>query len=100
MKKEVRNMLIMLGIGVVVVVLGITYLTSTYAGPPTEEGLRVSLAESKAAFDSGDGVIVDVRNQEEFDKLRIPGSLLMPINDMEGNEPDVPLDTNIYLYCT
>ena len=54
MKKEVRNMLIMLGIGVVVVVLGITYLTSTYAGPPTEEGLRVSLAESKAAFDSGE----------------------------------------------
>lgn len=100
MKKDVRTMLMVIGITVIVAALGLVYLVNTYATSPADEGLRATLAEAKTAYDAGEAYMVDVRTQSEYDALRIPGAHLMPFQDMEGNEPPVEKGVLIYLYCT
>lgn len=106
MKKENRNTLIILSAALVVVIGLIAYLslspnTAAQAGNvPNEDDMRVSLSEAKAASDAGEALIVDVRSESEFNKSRIPGSILIPVGDIEGNEPEVDKDALILTYCT
>jgi len=104
MKKENRITLIILG-GALVVIIGlITFLSLSSealpAAAPSVEEVRIPLDAAKAAFDSGEALIVDVRNEPEFEKSRIPGAILIPVNDVAGNEPDVDKDMLILTYCT
>ena len=107
MKKETRNTLIILG-AALVVIIGLTTLMSVLSNKaaqlpeaaPNVEDVRVSLSDAKVAFDAGEALIVDVRSEEEFTKSRIPGSILIPVDDTAGNEPEVEKDALIFTYCT
>lgn len=61
---------------------------------------RVSVAEAKQALDSSEAVFVDVRSVASYNESHIPGSINIPIDQVEG-EPDLlnPLDW-IITYCT
>lgn len=91
-----------------VVIIGLTTLLSVSSNNaaqqpeevPSVEDVRVSLSEAKAAFDAGEALIVDVRSESEFKKSRIPGSILIPVGDIAGNEPEVEKDALIFTYCT
>lgn len=71
--------------------------------PQTEaEVPRVSAGDAKAALDSGEAVIVDVRNAEAYAESHIAGAIFIPLGDFETNLASVPLDKNqwIITYCT
>lgn len=71
---------------------------------PQSEGAvpRVTVEEAKAALDSGEAIIVDVRSPGTFADGHIVGALSIPLGEFEGNIANVPLDKDqwIITYCT
>jgi len=71
--------------------------------PQTEaEVPRVDVNVAKAAFDSGEAIIVDVRSQSAYDASHVAGSLFIPLGTFETDieSIDLPKDQWIITYCT
>ena len=71
--------------------------------PQTEaEVPRVTVDEAKAALDSGEAVIVDVRSQAAYDTSHIAGAVFIPLGAFETDieNIDLPKDQWIITYCT
>jgi rhodanese-related sulfurtransferase len=43
---------------------------------------RVSLADAKAAYETGGAVFVDVRDAESYAQSHIPGALSIPLSEL------------------
>ena len=74
-----------------------------FTPPLTEaEVPRVTVEEAKAAFDSGEAIIVDVRSQAAYEASHVDGALSIPLNEFETNIGgiDLPKDRQIITYCT
>jgi len=99
-KKQNRLMWIVIGLSLATVaILLIVVSNAAYESPPAGEQ-RVSLADAKAAFDAEEALFVDVRSSGEYLESRIPGSVLIPLSEIAGNEPKVDKGALIYTYCT
>ena len=61
---------------------------------------RVSLEDAKAKFDAGSALIVDTRSLDEYNQQHIPGSVSVPLTELNASEPDLPKDQELILYCT
>ncbi len=61
---------------------------------------RVSLADSKAALDSGKAVFVDVRDASAFAESHIPGALSIPLAELETRLNELDPSQWIVTYCT
>ena len=81
---------ILLGAGVLFLLLGVGWILSNQPTAPAvtsspvsvEQVERVSLADAKAAFDSGSAVFLDVRATESYEISHIPGALSIPLNEL------------------
>jgi rhodanese-related sulfurtransferase len=50
--------------------------------------------------DAGEQIIVvDVREQHEWDYYHLDGSLLMPMNTIPGRMHEIPQDQEVYVIC-
>lgn len=69
----------------------------------TEEPLKnITAAEAKELMDSEkDYVILDVREQEEYDEIHIPGATLLPLGEVAARAEQVLPDKDqlILVYC-
>jgi rhodanese-related sulfurtransferase len=67
------------------------------------EGLRVTLADAKQAFDRKEAVFVDARSVSEYVAGHIPGAVNLPVSEFESRGlevlKDVPKDARIITYC-
>lgn len=70
------------------------------ATAPEPEIPRVNLAESKAAFDNGTAIFVDVRTASFYATSHIPGALSIPLADIEGRINELDPNQWIITYCT
>ncbi len=63
---------------------------------------RVPVDQAKAAFDSGDAIIVDVRGAEAYARSHIAGALEVSLSAIQTDLANLPLDKNkwIITYCT
>jgi|SRR6266508_819946 len=63
---------------------------------------RVPIDQAKAAFDSGDAVIVDVRGSDAYARRHIAGALEVSLSAIQTNPTGLNLDKNkwIITYCT
>lgn len=63
---------------------------------------RVPADQAKAASDSGDAVIVDVRGAEAYARSHITGALEVSLSAIQTDPANLPLDKNkwIITYCT
>ncbi len=61
---------------------------------------RVSLEDARGAFDTGQAVIIDVRDPNAYAAGHIPGALSIPLADIDSNPPQVDPSTWIITYCT
>jgi 3-mercaptopyruvate sulfurtransferase SseA len=61
---------------------------------------RVSLEEAKSAFDSSEALFVDVRSAESYAQDHIPGSVSIPLNQVEARLAELERDSWIITYCT
>jgi 3-mercaptopyruvate sulfurtransferase SseA len=71
--------------------------------PQTEAGVpRVTVEEAKAALDSGEAIIVDVRDPEFFADGHAAGAISIPLGLIESNPSGLDLDQDqwIITYCT
>ncbi len=72
----------------------------SFCSTPKEESINV--VELKMKMDNGDDfILVDVREPHEFEIVRIPGSLLMPLSQfLDGSAlENLPRDKAIILHC-
>jgi len=71
--------------------------------PQTDaEVSRVPADQAKAALDSGDAVIVDVRGADAYARSHIKGALEVSLSAIQTDPVNLPLDKNkwIITYCT
>ena len=77
--------------------------------PPTQATVlteasvpRVEVEKAKAAFDSGEAIIVDVRSKPAFDASHVAGAINIQLGEFETNINGLTLDKNqwIITYCT
>ena len=70
--------------------------------PPTEGLQMITLAEAKAAFESGDGLFIDTRHPYEFNLGHIPHALNFPLADLDARRSDIerlPRGRRLFIYC-
>ena len=61
---------------------------------------RISAEETKRLIDSGDAVLIDVRDVESYKAGHIPGALQIPLAYVQGEIPWFPTDKKLITYCT
>jgi hypothetical protein len=61
---------------------------------------RVSLVDAKAALDSGTAVFLDVRGVDAYNMSHIPGSLSIPLAELESRLGELDPNQWIITYCT
>ena len=60
---------------------------------------EVSVQEAQKRVDAG-ALLLDVREQNEFDEARIGGSQLLPLSEFVGRfEAELPKDREIVVHC-
>jgi len=75
--------------------------TTASAGEPTyPEVERVSLEDSKAAYDQGTAVFLDVRSTSSYSQGHIPGALSIPLGELQDRTSELNPDDWIITYCT
>jgi 3-mercaptopyruvate sulfurtransferase SseA len=71
--------------------------------PRTEEEVpRVSLEDARAALESGEAIVVDVRSAEAYAASHVPGAIHIDLDEIETNPAglDLAKDQWIITYCT
>jgi 3-mercaptopyruvate sulfurtransferase SseA len=63
---------------------------------------RITIEEARAALESGEAVMVDVRTLGRFEASHIAGAISVPLGAIERDLTDLPLDQDqwIITYCT
>jgi rhodanese-related sulfurtransferase len=76
--------------------------TNAPADPHAEEdnAPRISLAEAKKAYDAGEAVIVDVRDEIAYKQEHIKGSLNIPTAALDAKLDSIPKGKKIIAYCS
>jgi 3-mercaptopyruvate sulfurtransferase SseA len=98
-KKTVFTLLI--GAVLIIAVLSACAPTSPQAEPESSDEIqRVSIEESKAAFDSSEAVFLDVRSESSYKASHIPGALSIPLTDIQARMDELDPNQWIITYCT
>ncbi|SCZ79797.1 rhodanese-like domain-containing protein [Acidaminobacter hydrogenoformans] len=70
--------------------------------PEKTEVKLITPEDAKARMDAGEEIIlIDVRTKEEYDQERIPGAILLPVDQVQKNAAEVmpDLDATYFVYC-
>ncbi len=86
---------IWIGLGVVVVVAGI-FLISKFSGSSTSS--QITAAQAFGKYQAG-ALILDVRTADEWNQGHIPGSVLIPLDELSGRIGEVPRDREVVVVC-
>lgn len=76
---------------------------ATNAAPLTEATVpRIAVDEAKAALDSGEAVIIDVRSADAYANSHAEGAINIPLGEFETDIANVQLEKDqwIITYCT
>jgi rhodanese-related sulfurtransferase len=59
---------------------------------------RVDPQEAKTRLENG-AVLIDVREADEFEQVRVPGATLIPLSEFATRYSEMPKDQEIVLMC-
>lgn len=59
---------------------------------------EIDIHEAKKRIDAGD-LLLDVREQDEYDEAHIPGSTLIPLSEFANRYDELPQDRDVVVYC-
>ena len=63
---------------------------------------QISQEEAKEMMDAGDAVVLDVREQSEYDEGHIPGAVLLPVGSIDEDTAAAVIpkkSTTVLVYC-
>jgi rhodanese-related sulfurtransferase len=60
---------------------------------------RISLDEAKAMLDSGNAVVIDVRQPDEWASGRVAGAIHIPVDDVLARIDELPTDKDLLFIC-
>lgn len=60
---------------------------------------HISVADLKAALDSGSGLLIDVREQQEYDSGHIPGAVWIPMFTVPLRAGEFTSTGPVYVVC-
>jgi sulfur-carrier protein adenylyltransferase/sulfurtransferase len=55
--------------------------------------------QTHQAVGAGGAVLIDVREQWEWDQQRIPGAVLIPLAEVPQRIDEIPADRDVYVHC-
>jgi rhodanese-related sulfurtransferase len=61
--------------------------------------IEISVQDAKAALDSGEAVLVDVREPHEWDAGRVPGARHVQLEHLASQADTIPRDTRVIFQC-
>ena len=61
--------------------------------------IEISVQEAAALLDSGEAVLVDVREPHEWDAGRIPGARHIELEHLASRADTIPKDTRVIFQC-
>ena len=67
---------------------------------PYPEIVRVSLGQSKAAYDLKQATFLDVRDAESYGNGHVPGAISIPLTELETRLKELDPNAWILTYCT
>jgi len=98
-KQKTNSTLLWAGVGIVILVLaGIFLLQPNSAATANEMPLEISVSEASAKRDAG-AFLLDVREPDEWDESHIPGTTLIPLDELASRVDELPKDQEIVVVC-
>ena len=87
----------------VIMLIAVLLVLSGCGGKETERSYRqISQEEAKKMMDTREVLILDVREQDEFDAGHIPGAVLLPVGTITGETAAAVIpekDSVVLVYC-
>ena len=83
-------------------IFALAFLAGCGKSAPAGSYRQISQEEAKQMMDTRDVVVLDVREQEEFDSGHIPGALLLPVGSITEATASAVLpekDAVVLVYC-
>lgn len=80
-------------VGLVMLVVAVLILLAA-----NHSGNTIPPAEAYAKYRQG-AFMLDVRSQEEYDQIHIPGSSLIPLDELAARTTELPKDKEIIVVC-
>jgi rhodanese-related sulfurtransferase len=65
---------------------------------PHEKAPLITQEDAKKALDAGSALFVDVRRPDQFNRLRLPGAVLVPIRGEADHLFRLPRDLDVIIY--
>ena len=66
---------------------------------PNDGVRRVTVAELQKGLEDGSAVVIDVRDQQSYQKGHIKGALSIPREEIQGRLDELPKDKLLVFYC-
>jgi rhodanese-related sulfurtransferase len=92
--RKKNRTLLWIGLGIVLVAIAGFLLLSANNKPPTE----ISPALAYQKFQQG-VFFLDVRSQAEWNQVHIPGSTLIPLDELQNRLSEVPRNQDVVVVC-
>ena len=91
-----RSRLVPLVLGLIFVI----FVLSACAAPAAEKQLpkEVSVSQAAELRDSG-AFVLDVRTPQEWNEVHIPGTTLIPLDELPNRLTEVPRDQKVVVVC-
>ncbi|MCA9987241.1 MAG: rhodanese-like domain-containing protein [Anaerolineales bacterium] len=96
----IKRLFLLLSLIVILAACGGTETAAPAAlSDPGSLPLNIS-AETAAQYQNRDDVLlIDVREQYEYDESHIPGITLIPMSELEGRLSEIPTDKEVIVTC-
>jgi len=60
---------------------------------------NVTLAEVLRNYNSQEVLLFDLRTRREYEEYHVPGSILLPLEELETRYKEIPKNKTVYLIC-
>ena len=64
-----------------------------------EAAVAATPQDVHAAMRRGEAALIDVREPWEYEQMRIPGALLIPLGELPSRLQEIPEDRDVYVHC-
>ncbi len=95
--KQSNNQWLVIGTALGIIALFIVVFAWPFGSTARASVQNVSVTDLANA--QGDYVVIDVREQWEYDEGHVPGVTLIPLGELESRISEVPTDKPIYVIC-